>query len=32
MVEMLNAHGTKYSHFDILTDNEVRQGMYLMND
>lgn len=28
MVEILNAHGTKYSHFDIFTDNEVRQGMY----
>ncbi|XP_073239713.1 glutaredoxin 3-like [Porites lutea] len=27
MVEILNAHGTKYSHFDILTDNEVRQGL-----
>ena len=27
MVEVLNAHGAKYSHFDILTDNEVRQGI-----
>ena len=28
MVELLNAQGAKYSHFDILTDNEVRQGIY----
>ncbi|XP_068746688.1 glutaredoxin-3-like isoform X3 [Montipora capricornis] len=27
MVELLNAQGAKYSHFDILTDNEVRQGL-----
>lgn len=26
MVEFLNQHGAKYSHFDILTDNDVRQG------
>lgn len=26
MVELLNQHGAKYSHFDILTDNDVRQG------
>ena len=28
MVELLNAQGAKYSHFDILSDNEVRQGVY----
>lgn len=27
MVELLNAQGAKYSHFDILSDNEVRQGL-----
>ena len=26
IVELLNQHGAKYSHFDILTDNDVRQG------
>ena len=26
MVELLNKQGAKYSHFDILTDNDVRQG------
>jgi len=27
MIELLNAQGAKYNHFDILTDNDVRQGM-----
>lgn len=27
IVELLNSHGADYSHFDILTDNEVRQGL-----
>ncbi|KAJ7376741.1 Glutaredoxin 3 [Desmophyllum pertusum] len=27
MVELLNGQGAKYSHFDILTDNDVRQGL-----
>ena len=27
MVELLNSHGAEYSHFDILTDNDVRQGL-----
>ena len=26
IVELLNQHGAKYSHFDILSDNDVRQG------
>lgn len=27
IVELLNQHGAKYSHFDILSDNDVRQGL-----
>jgi len=27
MIELLNAQGAKYNHFDILTDNDVRQGL-----
>lgn len=27
IVELLNSHGADYSYFDILTDNEVRQGL-----
>lgn len=27
MVDLLNSHGAKFSHFDILSDNEVRQGL-----
>ncbi|PFX21574.1 glutaredoxin-3-like [Stylophora pistillata] len=27
MIELLNSHEADYSHFDILTDNEVRQGL-----
>lgn len=26
-VQLLNATGTAYGHFDILTDNDVRQGL-----
>ena len=31
MVDLLNSHGAKFSHFDILSDNEVRQGMYVFS-
>ncbi|XP_015775271.1 PREDICTED: glutaredoxin-3-like [Acropora digitifera] len=27
MVDLLNSNGAKFSHFDILSDNEVRQGL-----
>ena len=31
IVQILKEHGVKYGHFDILQDQEVRQGMTLLN-